>query len=111
MDELQRFVGEQNISRFVDQLRRESKAVRQDTLKRLLIEEENRFAAAVERLQIVDRNIVDGAARIASQARVVSQLKSNGRDAREAERTLQNFEMIQGLFISYRSHVCRAAEL
>jgi fructose-bisphosphate aldolase class 1 len=110
MDELQRFVSEQNISRFVDQLRRESKAVRQNTLKRLLIEEENRFAAAAERLQVVDKNIVDGAARIASQARVVSRLKSNGHDAREAERTLQNFEMIQGLFISYRTRFCRAAE-
>ena len=103
MDELQQFVSEQNIARFVDQLRRKSNAVRQDTLKRLLLEEENRFAAAAARLQMVDRNILDGAARIANQARLVSELKSNGRDAREAERILRTLEMIQGLFVGFRA--------
>ena len=110
MDELQQFVSEQNIARFVDQLRRELNAVRQDTLKRLLLEEENRFAAAAARLQMVDRNILDGAARIANQARLVSELKSNGRDAREAERILRTFEMIQGLFVGFRASIRRAAE-
>lgn len=110
MDELQQFVSEQNVARFVDQLRRESNAVRQDTLKRLLVEEENRFAAAAERLQMVDRNILDGAARIANQTRLVSELKSKGHDAREAERILRTFEMIQGLFMSFRASISQMAE-
>ena len=110
MDELQQFVSEQNVARFVDQLRCERNAVRQDTLKRLLVEEENRLAAVAERLQMVDRNILDGAARIANQTKLVCELKSNGRDACEAERTLRTLEMIQALFVSFRASIRQAAE-
>jgi hypothetical protein len=45
MDQVDRFICEDNISRFVDQLRREINPARQETLKDLLIEEENRFGA------------------------------------------------------------------
>jgi hypothetical protein len=33
-----------------------------------------------------------------------------GRDAREAERILRTFEMIQGLFVSFRASIRQAAE-
>ena len=43
MDQVDRFLCDGNISRFSDQLRYETNPARQETLKRLLIEEENRF--------------------------------------------------------------------
>ena len=108
MDGLQPFISDQNITRFVAQLRRESNAVRQDTLKRLLIEEEDRFGASVERLHMVERYIADGAAQIARQTRIVSELKSNGGDVAHAELTLQNSRMIQDLFMSFRASISEA---
>jgi hypothetical protein len=111
MDKLQRFISEQNISRFADQLRRESNAVRRDTLKRLLIEEEDRFGANVEWLHMIERYIAVWTAEIVRQTGVVSELKSNGDDANDAESILQTYVKIKDLFTSYRARISQTVEL
>lgn len=103
MDQIEQFVSDLNISNFVDQLGRERDAKNQSMLKRLLIEEENKFGATAERLNMVDRHIFDAAIRIARQKELVAQLKGKGRDPADAEKTLQTFEMILDLFHSFRS--------
>jgi hypothetical protein len=110
MNEVDRFICDGNISRFVDQLRRETNPARRETLKRLLIEEEDRFGAAEERLQMVERNLTDGAALIDRQARLVAELKAGGRDAGAAERMLRTFEMTQELFERCHAQISEAKD-
>jgi hypothetical protein len=110
MDQMDRFVSDGNIARFVDHLRCEIIPARQETLKRLLIEEENRFGAREERLEMVERNLAESSARIDRQTRLVAELKGNGGDAVHAERTLRTFEMIRGLFERYHAHLREARE-
>jgi hypothetical protein len=103
MDGLARFVSEQNIGRFVEALSRETDPNRQDTLRRLLIEEENRFGLFAERLELAERLLGDGATRIEEQTRVVESLKAQGADPTEAERLLRNFVRVQEIFRSFLS--------
>jgi hypothetical protein len=108
MDEVDRPVRHGNILCFADQLRWETDPARQDTLKRLLIEEENRFGAADEHLRIVELRLADGAERIARQRRLIAELKNGAGDAASAERLLRTFEMIQDLFERFRDQVYHA---
>jgi hypothetical protein len=48
MGEVDRFVHDGNILCFADQLRWETNSARQETLKRLLFQEENRFGVSEE---------------------------------------------------------------
>ena len=98
MDEVERFVIDGNVSRFVDQLRAETDSFRRETLKRLLMAEINRFGSVADRLQTTERHLTDGQALIAQQRRLIAKMKSNGGDASTAERMLRTFESIQDLF-------------
>jgi hypothetical protein len=110
MDEVDRPGRHGNILCFADQLRWETDPARQDTLKRLLIEEENRFGATEEHLRIVELKLADGAERIARQRRLIAELKCGGGDAASAERLLRTFEMIQELFERFRDQIHRARD-
>jgi hypothetical protein len=89
MDAIGRFVSDANIARFVDQLRTETTPARQLVLRRLLVEEENRFSATEECLATVDRHISDGAACIVRQTEIVAKLKRNGGECALAEGALR----------------------
>ena len=110
MDDVERFVIDGNISRFVDQLRGERDPSRQQVLKRLLIAEESRFAATLDRLQMVERYLTEGEERIANQRRLVAAMRNNGGDAGAAERTLRAFESIQDIFQTAHASVHEALE-
>jgi hypothetical protein len=113
MDEGDRFVCHGNILCFSDQLRWEMDGARQQTLRRLLIAEENRFGAfgaTEERLQVVERKLADGAELIARQKRVIAETKNGNGDPASAERLLQTFEMIQDLFESFRDQLYDATK-
>ena len=60
MADIDRFASDGNISCFADQLRYETVPARQEMLKRLLIEEENLFAATQDRLRMVERKFTEG---------------------------------------------------
>lgn len=110
MDGMERFIGDGNISRFVDMLRAESDPVRQDMLRRLLIEEENRFGTAVERLTMAERYLRDGETHISRLARSVHEAKNNGHDYSRAQRTLELSLAIQELFQEFRSTLHNGVE-
>ena len=97
MEELERYVIDGNISRFVDRLRAEMDPARQQTLRRLLIAEENRFGATQDCLQTVERHLTEGEERIANQKRLIAATLSNGGDAGVAEQLLRVFESTQDL--------------
>ena len=79
--------------------------MKQETLRRLLIEEENRFGATADRLRIAERYITDGLALIVRQADLVAKLDGNSHDIDEAGRTLHNFQMVRSLFVDFRARV------
>jgi hypothetical protein len=110
MEEVERFVIDGNISRFVDQLRAETDSFRRDTLKRLLMAEINRFGSVADRLQTVERHLTDGEALIAQQRRSFAQMKSNGGDAGPAERLLRTFEFVQDILQTFQAAVHEAME-
>ena len=110
MDDVERFVVEGNISRFVDLLRAETDSFRRETLKRLLVAEENRFGSVADRLQTVERHLTDGEALIAQQRRLIARMKGDGGDAGAAERLLRSFEVIQDLLQGFHAAVYEQAE-
>jgi hypothetical protein len=97
MDELERYVIDGNISRFLDRLRAETDPARQQTLRSLLIAEENRFGTTLDCLQTVERHLMEGEDRIANQRRLIAAMRSNGSDPDTAERLLRTFESTQDL--------------
>jgi hypothetical protein len=105
MDEVDRFVCDGNISRFSDQLRYETNPARQETLKRLLIEEENRCGAIDDRLHIVQRNLTEGAELVLGQKRLIAEIASGNGETGSAVRTLRTLEMIQDLFERFRDRI------
>jgi hypothetical protein len=98
MNERDRFASDGNIACFADQLRWETNPVRRERLKRLLIEEENRFGAMESRLAMVERNLRDGAEILVRQKRLIAEVRGKGGDTGRLESTLQTMEMIQDLF-------------
>ena len=110
MDEVERYVIDGNISRFVERLRRETNPSRQDMLKRLLIAEEDRLGKAQDRLQTVERHLTDGQALIDDQRRLVAETRNNGGDAGPALRLLRTFESIQDLFQTVHAALHEAIE-
>jgi hypothetical protein len=110
MDEIDRFVGDSNIANFVDRLATERDSAKRETLKRLLLEEENRFGATDERLSMAERHLTNGQALIVRQVNLIAKLDGNGRDTGEARRTLQNFEIVQSLFLHFRAQIYEEVE-
>jgi hypothetical protein len=110
MDQTERFVTDANISRFVAMLRNEADPGRQKMLRRLLIEEANRFGTMAERLTMAERYSRDGESHISKLAAIVHEMKGNGLDCTRTERTLQLSMMIQELFEEFRSTLLNGIE-
>ncbi len=102
MDAIARFANEQNITRFTDQLCSETDLERQQTLRQLLLEEEYRFGFYSEQVDIAQRLLSEGRTRIVKQELLIADLKENGNDISEANRLLDLFLGIQGLFEKFR---------
>jgi hypothetical protein len=101
-DNTAQFVCDLNVKRFVEKLRSERDPDMRMSLKKVLVEEEDKFGRSTERVRNVERYIAKGSRRIASQKEsLVERLKANGRDIRLAERTLNNLVEIQRLFQQY----------
>jgi hypothetical protein len=111
MDKVERVVCNGNILCFSGQLRWETTPARQEKLKRLLIEEENRVGATEERLGIAEHKLREGAELIVRQRCLIEELKRRNEDAAGAERTLQIFETIQALFERFHEQLMTRGKL
>jgi hypothetical protein len=100
-DNTAQFVCDLNVKRFAEKLQSERDPDMRMSLKKLLIEEEDKFAQSVERLDKVRRHIDEGNQRISSQKSLIERLSTNDHDTRLAERTLGNLVEIQRLFEEY----------
>jgi hypothetical protein len=101
MDDTAQFVCDLNVARFVEKLWSEHDPHMRVSLKKLLVEEEDKFGRDAERLSNLQRYIAEGSRRITSQKSLIRRLRANGNDSRMAEITLTNLIEIQRLFEHY----------
>src|SRR5215467_10128400 len=92
------FASDLNVARFVDKLREEHDPVTRALLHRLLLEEWNKSGFNLKQLGKLQRQMIEGGARIAIQKAVVETLAANGQDVRLAEGILSNLVEIQRIF-------------
>lgn len=99
-----RFVASQNLSRFEDQLRTEKDLSKKYLLRKLLVEEEDRFGAGAERSQMAGQHIETCNLYISKQKLLVQKLNGNGDPAqlREAKRLLINLLELRDLYENIR---------
>ena len=102
------FVHEQNVLRFSERLETENDQTARVQLTKLLLDEENKFAASSERLDRADRHIAKCKQHIARQYSLIDKLKMDGHDIAPAERLLRNLMELHDLFVGYRRQVATA---
>lgn len=110
MDTVARFVAEENVSRFVDRLHIESDPGHRSMLRRLLMEEESRFSALSERLEIVERHIENGTDRLEKQKSLLAGMIREGRETHAAETAVERSEELLELLQFYRQQLTNALD-
>jgi hypothetical protein len=68
---MQRFVGSQNITNFADKLESEVDPAKRATLRRLLVEEEDRLGHDQEQLELTNKRLASGRGLIAKQQSLI----------------------------------------
>jgi len=103
MDPTERSVAEANVARFADTLFDETDPVTRERLQQLLINEENRFASRLWRLEMADRHIAEASTRIGNQIRRIAELQANGDDVNYLRRRLENSISVLEVFQAFRA--------
>ena len=102
MNDTARFVSNLNVARFVDKLRVEHAPATRASLHTLLLEEFNNLGFNLKQLGCVQRQVIEGRARIAIQIAVVETLTDDGQDVRLAKGELGKLIEIQSMIEQYR---------
>jgi hypothetical protein len=105
---MDKFVAEQNISRFVDQFQIAHGPHTRQTLQKLMLEEENKFGLNSERLEKIQQWIKECKARVGLHERLVNKARINGHDVAASERVLNNLIELQEIFWRYHQVVLEA---
>jgi hypothetical protein len=105
---MQKFVGEQNVFRFVDQFQIAHDQNTRKRLQTLLLQEENRFAFNSEQLERTQRCIKECKARIGEHESLIQKGRANGHNTATAERALNNLIELQEVFWNYHQIVLKA---
>ena len=108
MNDTAQFVSDLNVATFLDRLRVEPDAATRAPLHKLLLEELNNLGFNLKQLGCVQRQVIEGKARIAMQMAVVETLSTNGQDVRLAESELGKLVEIQSMAEQYRQVVVDA---
>ena len=110
MSDMAQFVSSLNLSRFVARLRVERDPTTRSSLHRLLLEEANNLAFNLGQLGSLQREVIEGRARIAIQIAFVETLTANGQDASWAESVLSNLIEVQNTIEQYRQVIVDATD-
>jgi hypothetical protein len=108
MDDTAQFVSSLNVARFVDRLRVEHDPAIRRSLNRLLLREWDNLGINLGQLGNVQREVIEGRARIAVQIAVAETMVANGQDARLAESMLSNLIDAQRTIEQYRQIIVDA---
>jgi hypothetical protein len=99
--ETENFVREQNVLRFSQLLETEHDPIERERLCTLLLNEENKFAATVDRLTKTDGHIAE----CRRQYGLIDKLKMDGHDIEAAERLLRNLMDLHDIYVSHRRSI------
>ena len=102
------FVSDLNIERFLEKLRFEPDPAVRGSLRRLLLEEENKLGLILERLGKVQHDIAENRGRITRQKVLIDRLGANGHDVMPAESLLRNLIEINEILERYRRTILGA---
>jgi division protein CdvB (Snf7/Vps24/ESCRT-III family) len=94
-----------NVTLFAGQFVGESDFARRGQLKKLLIEEENKFGLLTEKLEQVLRRLGESSARIASLETILERSRSNGRETGPTEQLLRNMRELHRVYDDYRQTI------
>jgi hypothetical protein len=87
----------------VDRVEAETDPIRRHALRSLLIEQENLFGDAAERLERADAHIAAGQFKIGELENTIALLRDRGADVAKPERVLCNLREILATFAQYRA--------
>ena len=110
MSDVAHFVGNLNLSRFTARLRVERNPTTRSSLHRLLLEEANNLAFNLGQLGSLQREVIEGKARIAIQIAFVETLMATRQDAGWAESVLSNLIEVQKTIEQYRQVIVDATD-
>jgi hypothetical protein len=102
MENTTQFVNDLNVARFLDKLRFEHDPATRASLRRLLLEEEDKLGRSIERLRKVQCHVAEGTRRIALQKALIARLRADGKDVTLTQTTLRNLIDIQQILEQYR---------
>lgn len=85
-----KFIAQQNVSRFRQELEEGAHGERRDFLLRQLIEEEDKLGFTEEQLDEMDRQISRMKNLVSAQLELIAAMKAHGRPLERAERALHN---------------------
>ena len=108
MNDTAQFVSNLNMARFVDRLRVEHDPAARASLHTLLLDELNNLGLNLKQLGSVQRQVIEGRARIAIQMAVVETLTADGQDASLAKGELSKLIEIQSMVEQYRQVIVEA---
>jgi hypothetical protein len=97
--------GDELVWGVVDRLQRETDPIRKYALRSLLIEQEDAYGTAAERLDRADAHIAAGHFKIAELEHATAALRARGRNVDTAERIIENLRELLVTFGSYRELV------
>jgi hypothetical protein len=105
MDQMAEFVARKNIDNFAGRLEIELDAEVQQVLRRLLLEEERRYARLTSVLWLVERHISENGACIARQQEIVATFNARSWDCSIASQLLESLTRTRDLLVDYRREV------
>ena len=105
MVEANKFILEQNLLRFSSRLPSEADPATRQTLRRLLIEEEDRYGKLNERLERAEMLILSWQGHVQRQQALVASLKLDGRDPSRADELLRSMRESLAIFERYRNNL------
>lgn len=105
MNDVDKFINRENIGRFAEAYWAERDSSRNVQIRRLLVEEENRFGYYSEQVQITSWNIKRCNDLIAKQQSLVADLRQRGGDPTLAEAMLNRLFELRSLFKQFHATV------
>ena len=101
MDAIDKFTNRENIARFSSHYEIERDPGARESLRKLLLIEENKYGFYSEQLQLAARHISECNVRIARQKAIVEEIRARGGSVLQAEAVLENLTTLRDLFMQF----------
>jgi two-component system sensor kinase FixL len=110
MQSIERVIHAETIARLSDQLYGELNPERRRIVQQTLLEEENRYGARSEQLEMVTQHIAEISARINRQRDIMQMRLSNGEEAELSHKTLNNLIELKEQYELFRDQLLNSLD-